>query len=114
MRVDLQGPRCLWAGSWDIIVTVKAQGDVRKLSGLRFFLSLSFLVLSIAREMYHPESPHQAVPPITSFQLSSVTCPPPLYLSLVTRSVPFHQGLGPYQKISIILGLDTFKGSKEL
>lgn len=103
-----------WAGRWDIIVTVKTQGDIRKLSGLRLFLSLSFLVLSIAREMYHPESPHQAVPPITSFQLSSATCPPPLYLSLVTRSVPFHQGLGPYKKISIILGLDTLKGAKQL
>lgn len=114
MPVDQQGPQCTWAGRWDIILSVKAQGDIIKLNGLRLFLSLSFLVLSIAREMYHPESPHQVVPPITSIQLSSATCLPPLYLSLVTRPVPFHQGLGPYQKIFISLGLDTLKGAKEL
>lgn len=56
----------MWAGKWDILLNVKAQGDVRRLCGLRIFLSWSFLVLSVAREMYHSGALHQAVPPIIS------------------------------------------------
>lgn len=52
--MNLLGTPVHVAGRWDIILNVKAQGDIRRLSGLSLFLSLSFLVLSIARGMCHP------------------------------------------------------------